>query len=107
MLLAWLVLEKTTRGSLQYAQTGLFCDNMAAVQWLEKKSTTTSIVAGHLLRALALRIHINRAAPLQTMHIAGANNKMADTASRSFIDPGFTMTMILGAKVHLLYHVMV
>lgn len=68
---------------------GLFCDNMTAVQWLEKKSTVTSLTAGHLPRALALRIHINRATPLQPVHIAGEKNQMVDTASKSK-DPRFT-----------------
>ena len=89
-LLAWLVLEQITSHNLHLAQVGLFCDNDSTVNWHYKKSTSTSVVAGHLLRALALRLHINRAAPLQTLHIAGKENKMADMASRSFTDNIFT-----------------
>ena len=89
-LLAWLVLEQITPIPLQHTHVGIFCDNDSTVSWHQKKSTSTSTIAGHLLRALALRLHIQLAAPLQTVHLAGADNKMADVASRSFNDPLFT-----------------
>ena len=92
ILLAWLVLEDINAGNLQNTHIGMFCDNMSTVTWTNKKSTSTSTIAGHLLRALALRQHICRASPLLTVHIAGKQNKMADVASRSFNDVSFTNT---------------
>ena len=89
-LLAWLVFENIAPVSLQYVHTRLFCDNNSAVNWVTKRSTTTSTIAGHLLRALSLRLYINKAALLQITHIAGKENRMADMASRSFTDPIFT-----------------
>ena len=86
ILLAWLVLEKITPPSLQHAHTGIFCDNNSAVAWMQKKSTSTSTIAGHLLRAIALRQHTNKSTPLQVLHIPGKENSMADVASRSFND---------------------
>ena len=53
-LLAWLVLENILPSPLELAHVGIFCDNTSTVQWHNKKSTTTSTIAGHLLRALAL-----------------------------------------------------
>ena len=86
ILLAWLVLEKISPTSLQYKHIGIHCDNNAAVSWIQKKSTATSTIAGHLLRAMALRAHTHKAAPLQVIHICGKENIMADIASRSFND---------------------
>ena len=91
-LLAWLVFEKTCPTPLKYCHTGLFCDNNSTVHWIHKSSTTTSKIAGHLLRALALRRHIHQTAPMQVIHIAGEDNRMADVASCSFKDSKFTMS---------------
>ena len=90
VLLAWLALEHIIPTSLQGIHVGIFCDNMSTVTWTNKKSTSTSKIAGHLLRALALRQHINRSSPLAIMHIEGKQNIMADVASRSFHDSTFT-----------------
>ena len=81
MIWKWLVLEQAMKNSLHLAHVGMFCDNAATVTWHHKKSTSTSKVAGHLLRALALQLHINRAGSLQTVHKAGKDNRMADAAS--------------------------
>ena len=91
ILLAWLVLEKITPTVLQHKHIGIHCDNDAAVNWTQKKSTATSTIAGHLLRALALRLHTHQAAPLQVIHIKGKDNTMADVASRSFHDANLTI----------------
>ena len=90
LLMGWLVLEQIIPESIQGAHIGLFCDNMSTVAWTQKHSTATSTIAGHLLRALALRQHINKTSPLSTVHIEGIANKMADAASRSFTDKKFT-----------------
>ena len=80
VLLGWLVLEHLTP-SLQHIQAGIQCDNSSTVGWT-RKFTARSLVAGHLLRALALRQQICKAAPLLVIPIAGALNDMADVASR-------------------------
>ena len=90
ILLAWLVLEKISPTTLQYKHIGIHCDNDSAVNWIQRKSTTTSTIAGHLLRAIALRLHTHKAAPLQVIHIKGTQNTLADVASRSFNDSKFT-----------------
>ena len=51
---------------------------------MNKLSASRSPIAGRLTRALAMRIHINEASPLTSLSIAGINNTMADTASRTF-----------------------
>ena len=92
ILLGWLILEHIIPETIQGSHIGLFCDNMSTVTWTNKQSTSTSTIAGHLLRALAVRQHINRTSPLSTVHIKGVENKMADIASRSFIDRAFKQT---------------
>ena len=80
VLLGWLVLEHLTP-SLHHTQAGIQCDNSSTVSW-SRKFTARSLVAGHLLRALALRQQICKAAPLLVIPIAGSLNDMADVASR-------------------------
>ena len=93
VLLAWLILEKMVSNNLEHTHVGIFCDNQATVIWTNKHTTTTSIIASHLLRALAMRQHIMQASPLLTTHIEGNQNKIADmAASRSFNDSNFTKT---------------
>lgn len=94
IIIAWLVLEKVTEQELKHKHVGIFCDNITAVQWVYKRSTSTSTIAGHLLRALSLRVHINQAAQPQILHIPGEKNNMADMASRSFNDDMLTKSNI-------------
>jgi hypothetical protein len=47
-----------------------------------KFRTSTSLVAARILRALAVRLHTNRAALLSVEHISGIYNKMANVVSR-------------------------
>ena len=80
VLLEWLVLE-CNMPSLSKLQAGIQCDNTSSVHWTRKYSAK-SLVAGHLLRALALRQQICGSAPLLVISIEGALNDMADVASR-------------------------
>ena len=80
VLMQWLALEHLLP-SLHHLQVGIECDNSSAVVW-SKKFTAKSIIAGHLLRALALRQQICNSAPLLVIGIAGKLNDMADVASR-------------------------
>ena len=90
ILLHWLVLESVSPCSLQHTNVGIYCDNTSAVSWTQKMSSTSSILANHLLRALAVRQHVHRTSPLLCMHIAGANNDIADVPSRSYSNNTFT-----------------
>jgi hypothetical protein len=82
MLLHFLVLEHVV--ALRHVHVAAWCDNTPTVSWTNKLSSSRSSVAGRLTRALALRIHANKASPLVSISIAGIKNTMADTASRTF-----------------------
>ena len=90
VLLAWLVLEVISPLHLKFAPIGIRCDNASTVAWASKLNCTSSLIAGHLLKALATRLHVHQAAPLLTVGIPGIENTMADVASRSFIDTTYT-----------------
>jgi hypothetical protein len=92
VLLTWLVLEQIAQQSLKFSHVGIFCDNTPSVAWANRLTSSKSIIAGHLLRALALRQHLHQTSPLLTISIAGEANTMADVASRSFRDQRFTST---------------
>ena len=85
ILLGWLVLEHLCH-TLQFTQAGMECDNSSSVHWT-RKYTAKSLIAGHLLRALALRQQICRSAPVMLISIAGELNDMADVASRYATTP--------------------
>jgi hypothetical protein len=79
----WLVLEHVVdTTTLRDASVSIWCDNLPAVAWMYKFRTSTSLVAARILRALAVRLHTNRAALLSVEHISGIYNIMADVASR-------------------------
>ena len=83
ILLQWLVLEHVVNtDTLRDASVSIWCDNLPAVAWMYKFRTSTSLIAARILRALAVRLHTNRAALLSVEHISGIYNKMADVASR-------------------------
>ena len=77
LVLNWLVLE-SLGVNLQHAHVALFCDNSSAVSWSYKLRTSTSIVAGKLLRLLGLRIHTAQASNITPLSIPGKENDMAD-----------------------------
>jgi hypothetical protein len=83
ILLQWLVLEHVVDTStLRDASVSIWYDNLPAVAWMYKFRTSTSLVAARILRALAVRLHTNRAALLSVEHISGIYNTMADVASQ-------------------------
>ena len=83
ILLQWLVLEHIVDPvTLRDASVSIWCDNLPAVAWMYKFRTSTSPIAARILRALAVRLHENRAALMSVEHISGIYNKMADVASR-------------------------
>jgi hypothetical protein len=82
MLIHYLVLEHLV--PLRHVHVAAWCDNTPTVSWTNKLSASRSSVAGRLTRALAMRLHANEASPLISVSIAGTENTMADTASRTF-----------------------
>ena len=83
ILLGLLALE--SRGiDLTYRHVASFCDNSSAVSWSYKMRNSKSVIAGHLLRYIGLRIHSAKASSIIPIHIAGEENIMADVISRAF-----------------------
>ena len=66
IVLHWLVLEHLLP-SLQFVSAGIHCDNSWSVAWT-KTFTAHSLIAGYLLRALALRQQICKSAPPPWSH---------------------------------------
>lgn len=82
LLAHYLVLEHLV--DLQFTHVAAWSDNTPTVSWANKLSSSKSMVASRLVRALALRLRANRASPLITLSISGPENVMADVASRCF-----------------------
>jgi hypothetical protein len=82
MVIQYLVLEHLA--CLRHVHVAAWCNNTPTVSWTNKLSSSRSMVASRLARALALRIHANEALPLISVSIAGVNNQMADIALRTF-----------------------
>eukprot|EP00957_Ditylum_brightwellii_P177020 13485390-Ditylum_brightwellii.AAC.1 len=83
IVLGYLCLEHIAL-SLKHKHISLHCDNTSAVAWATKLCISTSTPAAQLLPPLGLRIHVAKASPLSTIHIAGENNHMADISSQAF-----------------------
>ena len=82
----WLVMEDVCNIS-SGDHVALFSDNAPTVAWARRLAAKSSVVAGQLIRALALRLKMMGASPLSTLHIAGVQNEMMDILSRSFGTP--------------------
>ena len=87
VVLEWLVLEALVP-NLIFKSAGMNCDNSTGTAWATKFRTAKSAAAAKLLRLLAFRIYMRKAAPAMTIGVAGIENDMADVASRSFKDGG-------------------
>jgi hypothetical protein len=83
LLLLWLVMEEVCDPQ-PGAHIALFSDNSPTVSWVRCMAAKGSLVAGELLRALALRMKQKHVSPLTMLHIAGQKNAMTDIPSRSF-----------------------
>ena len=82
LLVEFIVLEYLVPLEGQHAAA--WCDNTPTVSWATKLSSSKSMIAARLIRALALRLRANRASPLIPLSIAGIDNIMADISSRLF-----------------------
>ena len=71
-------------GPLQEKRVAMFGDNSPSISWVECLASKQPLVAENLVQALALRLKIQRACPLTTIHIAGRRNTISDIPSRSF-----------------------
>ena len=87
VVLEWLVLECLVP-DLIFKAAGMNCDNTTSTAWATKFRTAKSAAAAKLLRLLAFRMYMRKAAPAMTIGVAGIENDMADVASRSFKDGG-------------------
>ena len=83
LLMVWLVMEAVAP-SLRHKHVALLSDNSPSVSWVTRLASKSSMIAGGLLRALALRLRVNRTSPLTPLHIPGVHNRIGDIPSRSF-----------------------
>jgi hypothetical protein len=83
LLLLWLAMEEVC-GPLWEKQIVLFSDNSPTIGWVTRLASKRSLVAKHLVQALALQFKIQRACPLTPSHIKGKCNAISDVPSRSF-----------------------
>ena len=83
LLLLWLVMETVCK-KLTEARVALFSDNAPTVSWVQRLASRQSKIAAQLVRALVLRVKLNKACPLTPVHIPGCENLMTDIPSRSF-----------------------
>ena len=83
LLLLWLTMEGVCR-PLQEKSVAMFGDNSPFIGWVERLASKGSLVAKNLAQALALRLKIQRACPLTTIHIAGRRNAIYNVPSQSF-----------------------
>ena len=83
LLLLWLAMEAVC-GPLENKQLTIFNDNTPTIGWATKLASKRSVVAEHLVQALALRAKQQKACPFTPIHIEGKRNAIADIPSRSF-----------------------
>jgi hypothetical protein len=83
LFMLWLVMEDVCH-PLANTHVALFSDNSPTVHWVQRLAAKHSQLAMQLIRALALRLQLQRASPLTPLHIAGVDNAMTDIPSRSF-----------------------
>ena len=82
-LLLWLVMEEVCEVKFG-DHVAVFSDNQPTVLWVDRLASKSSVVAGKLLGALALRLKMKVSSPLTPFHIAGKQNAMTDIPPRSF-----------------------
>jgi hypothetical protein len=71
-------------GPLREKRIALFSENSPTIGWVTPLASKPSLVAKHLVQALALQLKIQRACPLTPIHIEGKRNAISDVPSRLF-----------------------
>ena len=85
LLLLWLTMEvEGVCRPLQEKHIAMLGDNSPSIGWVERLASKQSLVAEHLIQALALRLKIQWACPLTTIHIEGKQNTISNVPSRLF-----------------------
>jgi hypothetical protein len=82
-LLSWLCIEGMAK-DLCHKHITLFSDNSPSVSWVMKMALRKSRVAAQLVRALALRLNIQKTCPLTPVQNPGVEHALTDIPSRSF-----------------------
>jgi hypothetical protein len=82
LLLEYLLLEQLVL--LKHENIAAWCDSMSTVSWARCITSSRSRIGHRLVRALMMRINVNKSSPLVTVSIQGCRNDMTDVASRSF-----------------------
>jgi hypothetical protein len=83
LLLLWLAMEEVCR-SLREKRIMLFNDNFPSIGWVTRLASKRSLMAEHLVQALALQLKIQPACPLTPIHIEGKCNAILDVPYQSF-----------------------
>jgi hypothetical protein len=83
LLMLWLAIEGVC-GPLQEKCITLFCNNSPSIGWATRLASKQSMVAKHLVQALAMPLKIQRACPLSPRHIERKHNAFADILLHSF-----------------------
>ncbi len=83
LLLLWLAMEEVYR-PLREKRITLFNDNSPSIGWVTRLASKRSLVAKHLVQALALQLKIQCVCPLTPIHIEGKCNAISDVPSQSF-----------------------
>ena len=84
LFLLWIVMEEVCEVK-SGDHVAVFSDNQPTVLWVDQLASKSSVVAGQLLRALALILKMKGEFPLTPFYIAGNQNDMKDILSRLFV----------------------
>ncbi len=83
LLMLFVIVEHICR-PLVKKWLALFSNNSPTIEWVKCPASRQSIIAAHLIRALALWLKANKYCPLMPQHISGIKNAMTDILSRLF-----------------------
>jgi hypothetical protein len=83
LLMLWLAMEEVC-SPLCEKRVMLFNNNSPTIGWVTRLASRRSLVAEHLIQALALQLKFQQACPLTPIHIKGTRNTISDILSRLF-----------------------
>ncbi len=76
----WFVIEQI-RNDLTNQSVIIYSDNLPSVSWVEQMASRKSVIGAHMIRAIALRMNLQKRCPIMPQHVTGKQNLMADYAS--------------------------